>query len=206
LDVLTERYPRCKSALKWWCNGYSRTDEPGYYDIGNAPYLKEYIIDHPPMFKVSNKCCEYAKKRVSKHIVSDGGFDVRVIGIRKAEGGIRAKTSDARCFRKGPVDSYYPLFWFSDADKTAYKKLFSIRNSACYELWGFKRTGCIGCPYNRRNERDLQVSHTWEPGITRVARKVFADTYEYTSRYYEFRAMRRADERGQLMLPIGHGA
>lgn len=201
-EALLGRYPRCKSALKWWCNRYSRTDEPGYYDIGSAPYLKEYVIDHPPTFRISNKCCEYAKKRVSKRIVSDGGFDLRVIGIRKAEGGIRAKTSDARCFRAGPVDSYYPLFWFSDADRATYKRLFGIRNSACYELWGFKRTGCIGCPYNRRSELDLQISLTWEPGITGVARKVFADTYEYTRNYYRYRAERRALERGQLTLPI----
>lgn len=201
-EALLKQYPRCKSALKWWCNRYSRTDEPGYYDIGNASYLKEYVIQHPPTFRISNKCCEWAKKRVSKRIIHDGGFDLRIIGIRKAEGGIRAKTSDARCFRAGPVDSYYPLFWFSDKDRALYKRMFGIRNSACYELWGFKRTGCIGCPYNRRNEADLLTSQTWEPGITAVARKVFADTYEYTRGYYQYRARRRAEGKGQLTLPI----
>jgi len=202
LDALMERYPRCSSALRWWCDDYTRTDEPGYYDIGNAPYLKEYIVSNPPQFPISNKCCEYAKKRVSKRVIADGGYDLRVIGLRKAEGGIRAKTKDARCFRVGPVDSYYPLFWFSDRDRATYKEMFGIRNSACYELWGFRRTGCIGCPYNRRSERDLQTSQAWEPGITSVARKVFADTYEYTRRYREFRARRRAEEGGQLSLPI----
>lgn len=202
LDVLESRYPHTSSALKWWCNGYTRTDEPGYYDIDNAPYLKEFVMQNPPQFSISNKCCEYAKKRVSKSIIKQGEFDLRVIGIRKAEGGIRAKTKDARCFRAGPVDSYYPLFWFSDRDRGVYKELFNVRNSACYELWGFKRTGCIGCPYNRRNERDLQTSAVWEPGITAVARKVFAETYDYTRRYYAYRAKRRAEDKGQLVLPI----
>lgn len=55
LEVLEKRYPGTKSSLRWWCNGYSRTDEPGYYDIGNAPYLKEFIINNPPhsMFQTS---------------------------------------------------------------------------------------------------------------------------------------------------------
>jgi hypothetical protein len=48
----------------------------------------------------------------------------------------------------------------------------------------------------------LQISLTWEPGITSVARKVFADTYEYTRNYYRYRAERRALEKGQLTLPI----
>ena len=199
LEVLKERYPRCTSALKWWCNAHTRTEEPGYYDIGSAPYLKEYIIERPPEFAISNRCCEWAKKRVSKEVIAESGCDLRVIGLRKAEGGIRAKTKDARCFRAGKVDTYYPLFWFGDRDRALYKELFGIRNSACYELWGFKRTGCVGCPYNRRNERDLQVALAHEPGVVSVARKVFADTYEYTRRYYEFRAEMRT---GQLRMPI----
>ena len=202
LDVLMGRYPRCRSALRWWCDAYTRTGEPGYYDIGSAPYLKEFVMGNPPWFRISSKCCEYAKKRVSRRAVREGGYDLRVIGLRKAEGGIRAKTRDARCFRAGPVDSYYPLFWFGDADRAAYERIFGIRNSACYELWGFRRTGCVGCPYNRRCEQDLQVSLAWEPGVTAVARKVFADSHEYTRRYYEHRARRRMEDRGQLSLPI----
>lgn len=205
LDVLMERHPRCRSALRWWCDGYTRTGKPGYYDIGSAPYLKEFILRNPPAFRISAKCCEWAKKRVSRRVVAEGGYDVRVIGIRKAEGGIRAKTADARCFRKGPVDSYYPLFWMTDADRAEYERMFGVRHSDCYELWGFRRTGCVGCPYNRRLERDLRVSQGWEPGVANVARRVFADAYEYTRMYHEFRARMRAEERGQMMLPLEDG-
>ena len=35
-----------------------------------------------------------------------------------------------------------------------------------------------------------------------MARKVFADTYEYTRRYYQYRARRRMEDKGQLVLPI----
>lgn len=199
LDVLQARYPRCTSALRWWCNDYTRTEEPGYYDIGNAAWLKEWIIANPPEFKVSARCCEYAKKRVSKRVIAQGGYDLRVIGIRKAEGGIRAKTKDARCFRAGPVDSYYPLFWFSDRDRATYEESYGIRHSDCYETWGFRRTGCIGCPYNRRNERDLQVSAAFEPKVTAIARKVFAESYDYMRRYMDFRAEMRT---GQTRLEI----
>lgn len=38
--------------------------------------------------------------------------------------------------------------------------------------------------------------------MTAVARKVFADTYEYTRNYYQYRAQRRVHDKGQLTLPI----
>lgn len=199
LDVLESRYPHTSSALKWWCNGYTRTGEPGYYDIDNAPYLKEFVMQNPPQFSISNKCCEYAKKRVSKHVLAEGDYDLRIIGLRKAEGGVRSMTPNARCFRAGPIDSYYPLFWFTNSDKARYKELFDIRHSACYELWGFKRTGCIGCPYGRRVEQELQISQMHEPGVVSVARKVFADSYDYMRKYLAYKNERTT---GQMRILI----
>lgn len=108
-------------------------------------------------------------------------------------------TPNARCFRAGPIDSYYPLFWFTNSDKARYKELFDIRHSACYELWGFKRTGCIGCPYGRRFEQELQISQMHEPGVVSVARKVFADSYDYMRKYLAYKSERTT---GQMRILI----
>lgn len=203
LDVLLNKYPRCKSALKWWCNGYTRTDEPGYYDIGSRQYLKDFIISHPPTFKISNKCCTYAKKNVAKKLLKSGEYDLNVIGLRKDEGGVRAKMKDARCFRAGETDTYYPLFWLSDSDKASYRNAFNLRHSDCYGLWGFKRTGCVGCPFSRNLERDMETTKKFEPLVHKAASKVFADSYEYTRAYRTYRIVKTAEEvHNQLVLPI----
>ena len=87
-DVLIKEYPNCKSALEWWCNckgtdGHSTSS----FDISRNKYIKEFMIENPPPFKVSNKCCEYAKKSLSHEIAKEYNADLMITGIRKGEGG-----------------------------------------------------------------------------------------------------------------------
>lgn len=93
------------------------------------------------------------------------------------------------CFEKkdGGPDFYKPLFWLTDADRQLYEEHFGIVHSDCYEVWGFKRTGCVGCPFNKSCLEDLAIAEPHEPRIVRAAKKVFADAYEYTRMFEEFR-------------------
>jgi len=91
-EELIKEYPNCSSALQWWCNTYADKPNgaPSMLGIANNKYLKEFLIANPPQFKVANKCCEYAKKKVSHQIVKSTDADLSIVGIRKAEGGARA--------------------------------------------------------------------------------------------------------------------
>ena len=115
--------------------------------------------------------------------------DLSVTGMRRAEGGRRAGAI-ASCFTSGngdKPDSYRPLWYWTDEDKTLYKEWRGIRYSDCYEVYGLKRTGCIGCPCNSKAQRELELVEPFEPNLVRVARKVFAVSYEYRRRYVEFK-------------------
>lgn len=59
-DYLMKKYPKCKSALSWWCN---ENGDKSSFNISRNRYLKEFIIANPPQFKISNKCCTYSKKK-----------------------------------------------------------------------------------------------------------------------------------------------
>ena len=75
--------------------------------------------------------------------------DLEIIGVRKAEGGIRSasyKTCFSESKSKG-CNSYRPVFWYTDSDKKAYEEFYGIQHSRCYTEYGLKRTGCVGCPY-----------------------------------------------------------
>lgn len=69
-EVLNERYQRCKSALRWWTNGYERGSR---FNITRNKWLREFMIAYPPQFRISARCCEFAKKRPSRQIVLAGG-------------------------------------------------------------------------------------------------------------------------------------
>ena len=189
-DVLNERYPQCTSAIRWWTN--SHNGGRSTFDINSNRMLKEFMVENPPTFKISAKCCLYAKKEVSKKFNRQNDSDLICIGVRKAEGGVRSKNPNITCFSHRPndIDIYRPLFWFSNSDCDAYRHAFELRRSDCYEVWGMKRTGCVGCPFNKNALEELGLSEPYEPNMKKAAQRLFADSYEYTRQFHEYRHIR----------------
>lgn len=193
-DELLRLYPRAVTSVKWWTNANTRTDKPGWFDIGRVRWLKEFMVEHPPTFAISNRCCEWAKKRLSVAYERERGIDCMLVGVRKAEGGVRA--SHGRCFTNSHGRAVYrPLFWLSNADRDRYCETFGIRHSDCYEVWGFKRTGCSCCPFGRELGHELATLEAYEPNVARAARKVFKDSYEYTRQFMDYRDFMRCGMR-----------
>ena len=188
-DVLMKKYPSgMSSALKWWCNEYTTNGKMGKYCIGKIKYLKEFLMDSPPQYPISGKCCKYAKKDLSKELTDSENFDVVCMGLRKAEGGIRSMIYE-NCFTPVNSDgfaSYRPIFWFSDKDKVEYKELFSVVYSDLYEVYGFKRTGCAGCPYNRKYDHEIMIIRDFEPRLYKACNFVFGDSYKYQTDFKRF--------------------
>ena len=188
--MLKNKYDNCDSALKWWTNSYEATTR-GYsqFNVNYNSLLKEFLLSNPPRFKVSKKCCEYAKKAVAHNFAKKNQLDLFVVGVRKSEGGTRS-TSYSNCFSDHSSDNklsqYRPLFWFKDDDKIAYENIFDIKHSDCYEVYGLKRTGCVGCPYGRRLNEELSVVEEYEPKLLKAVNCVFKDSYDYTRQYRKY--------------------
>lgn len=184
-DALYRKYPKCKSALQWWCN-FNQSDN---FNIRRNKYLKEFILENNPTFKISNKCCKYAKKYLIHNLLKEENYDLNIFGVRKSEGGIRT-TAYKSCFDEADkYDNYRPLFWYKDSDKEDYEKAYGIVHSDCYTEYGLKRTGCCGCPYGRDFEEELEVINEYEPKLYKAVNNIFKDSYEYTRKYREFRKM-----------------
>lgn len=185
-DVLMNRYPGCKTALSWWCN-ISKGNTTQFI-IDRAPYLKEYIVANPPRFRISNKCCDYAKKIAMHEFEKSIGFDLICTGIRRSEGGVRANAFK-NCFSEssGGIDAFRPVFWLRDSDKECYCNHYGVVHSKCYTEYGLYRTGCFGCPFGKRFEDELRSIEKYEPKLLNAANSIFADSYAYTRGYIAFR-------------------
>lgn len=196
-EELAKEYPKCKSAISWWCN-HRDTKDYGYsmFNISYNKWLKEFILLNPPTFKIEKKCCTYAKKNVSKELVKRYNADLVIIGIRKGEGGIRAKAYN-NCFSNNSdkADSYRPIFWYSGQDKVDYEGIYNVTHSECYTTYGMTRTGCAGCPFNRKLSDDMEVIQTYEPKLGKAVNKIFKDSYEYTRQYRKFYDEMQAKEK-----------
>lgn len=207
-DELMAEYPKCKTVIMWWCNQWGKEKDKGSrYDISQNKYLKEYIIANPPTFKIQNKCCTYAKKNVAKQYIKENNIDLNIIGLRRAEGGVRAGAFSS-CFSKASnkygVDQYRPLFWFKDEDKRYYEQAFHVKHSDCYSQYGMTRTGCAGCPFNRKFENERSIIEMYEPKLYKGINNIFKDSYEYTKEYKLFCEKMKVKEKGieQLSLDL----
>ncbi len=186
-EILYKRYPHCKSALQWWCDEFG---EGSSFSIKRNKYLKEFMMANPPTFRISGGCCEAAKKKPAKKLIRERGFDLNVIGVRKAEGGARGALN--ACFvphkdgKKDKYDVYRPVFWYTKADKKAYENAYGIQHSRCYSDYLLKRTGCANCPFGSDFENELAICDRNEPMLSQAARNIFKDSYEYTRKYREF--------------------
>ena len=186
-EELMIMYPKCKVALKWWCN---LNGEKSRFNINYVKHLKEFMIANPPTFKISNKCCKGAKKDNAKVYLHQNNAELNIIGIRRAEGGIRSSAYKT-CFDLAKEDegwdNYRPIFWYTDKDKVEYENLFNIIHSDCYCKYGLKRTGCAGCPFGKDFEKELAICKEYEPKLHIAINNIFNDSYEYTRKFYEFR-------------------
>lgn len=186
LEDLLEEYPKCKGALRWWCNDFG---EKSRFNINRHKLLKEFMIENPPDFAISNKCCDYAKKNVAKSAAKAENCDLILTGVRRDESGIRSVAYNS-CFSKATTKAaanFRPLFWLTDNDKEEYEQHCNIVHSDCYTVYGLKRTGCAGCPFGSRFEEELEIIKEYEPKLYGAVNKIFGASYDYMRRYRAFK-------------------
>lgn len=193
-DELYSEYPKCKAALRWWCNKWGESSQ---FNISRNKYLKEYMIDNPPdgvMF--SADCCKYGKKDVLHKELQEGEYDLNINGMRKFEGGARS-TIYKSCFKENEsgCDMYMPIWWYLDNTKEVYRNHYQIIRSLCYEEYGLTRTGCAGCPYGRNFEEELEVIEKYEPNLYKAVNQIFGKSYSYTRNYRRYAAFMKGFEK-----------
>ena len=205
---LKERYPKCESLINFLCCCNSKGEPRPNIQlvINSSKYMRDFIGEYPPDFKISAKCCDYCKKEPAHLVQKD--FDMIITGERRDEGGMRSvprKDNTSLCFTETSSGQYRlrPLYYVSDADKAWYKEYYNIRYSDAYEVYGLTRTGCCGCPISYKAIDDLEKIRPYEPNVVKAAWNIFGDSYRYRQKYNAYKSERNAKEKqvqGQLSL------
>lgn len=199
---LKERYPGCENLINFLCccNAKGEPRPNIQLVINSSKYMRDFIGECPPDFKISAHCCNCCKKAPAHKIQK--GYDMIITGERRDEGGMRSvprKDNTALCFTETADGQYRfrPLYYVSDADKAWYKEYYHIRYSDAYEVYGLTRTGCCGCPISYKAVDDLEKIRPYEPTLVKAAWNVFGKSYEYRKQYNEYKARRMAAEKEQ---------
>ena len=205
---LKERYPKCESLINFLCccNGKGEPRPNIQLVINSSKYMRDFIAEYPPGFKISAKCCDFCKKQAAHGVQK--GYEMIITGERRDEGGMRSvprKDNTALCFTETASGQYRlrPLYYVSDSDKAWYKEQFGIRYSDAYEVYGLTRTGCCGCPISYKAVDDLEKIGKYEPNVVKAAWNIFGDSYRYRKQYNEYKHRRMVEEEqipGQMRL------
>lgn len=191
-EVLIKKYPKCKTALMWWCNANpcTKNGKQSRFNIARNLLMKEFIIANPPNFNISYKCCKFAKKDPANIFCKKNLCDLKITGVRQSEGGIRSSIYKS-CFSDFDGNNrwaeYRPIYFWNDEDKKEYEKHSEIHHSDCYSVYGLSRTGCVGCPYNSHWGDELAIIEKYEPKFYKFVWSVFGQSYEYSRQYQHFK-------------------
>lgn len=197
---LKSRYPGCESVINFLCCCNAAGDPRPNIQlvINSSKYMRDFISEYPPEFRISAKCCDYCKKQVAHNVQK--AYDMVITGERRDEGGMRSvprQDNTALCFSETADGKYRlrPLYYVSDADKAWYKNYYGIRYSDAYEVYGLTRTGCCGCPISYKAVEDLEKIRLYEPVVVKAAWNIFGDSYRYREKYNRYKARRMIEEK-----------
>ena len=209
---LKERYPKCESLINFLCccNASGEPRPNIQLVINSSRYMRDFISEQPPQFKISAQCCNHCKKAPAHKIQK--GYEMIITGERRDEGGMRSvprKDNTALCFTETSSGQYRlrPLYYVSDKDKEWYKEKYGIRYSDAYEVYGLTRTGCCGCPISYKAIDDLDKIRPFEPTLVKAAWNLFGDSYRYRMEYNEYKKKRdeMKQHKGQFNMFADYG-
>jgi len=131
----------------------------------NKPFFR-YVEHEGLPTRIARWCC-----RIYKHM-ANGETDVQLLGIRAAESAARAQRWKVFTPAMSGGKAVCPILYWTDADVWNFIHAQNLPYCRLYDE-GFKRLGCIGCPFGMERQRRIQFER-W-PGYLkqyqRAARK-----------------------------------
>lgn len=130
--------------------------------------------------KISDKCCDYLKKKPSEAYQKESGRRFSITGIRRAEMGRRQR---AQCtvfqHSTGRLLAFNPLVLCTDEWMDWYIATRGIQLSPLYyPPFSFIRTGCMGCPFALNLQEELDILKTAEPSVYHSCETIWKPVYD----------------------------
>lgn len=133
----------------------------------------------------SQKCCYWMKKKPFEKYSKENGMLGNIQGVRLAEGGARESAANVRLrsggklctWVKGGIIQKAPIIDWSEDNVNEFIEKYHVPLSEAYTKYGFKRTGCMACPYAREVDNDLEYLYYHEPNRYKASMFWLKDVY-----------------------------
>ena len=146
------------------------------------------MFNKPLPFKISEKCCYKFKKEPFALYEKESGRHIGLTGMRRAEKGLREQLK-CLVFDGDKLHRFHPLAPVEDDFIEWVVKEYNIRLCVLYYApYGFKRTGCVLCPYSRNLQKDLDTLEKLLPNERAKAEYIWKPVFaEYRRLGYRLR-------------------
>lgn len=146
---------------------------------------KDFHMIHDDFsIKISGNCCKYMKKMPSKKYAKEHEMKGIMTGLRSGEGGARDLNARARkaeghicTFVRDGIIHKMPIIDWSDGDIEEFIEKYHVPLSRAYTEFGFRRTGCMCCPFSLQLDKDLEYLFYHEPNRYKAAMHWLKDVY-----------------------------
>lgn len=133
----------------------------------------------------SNKCCDWMKKKPFEKYAKESDMKGCYQGIRVAEEGARDSAAKTRLMHGGKLCTWVkngviqkaPIIDWTDDDVEQFIREYNVPLSDAYTKYGFRRTGCMACPYGKQVDKDLDYLYHHEPNRYKAAMYWLKDVY-----------------------------
>ena len=159
-----------------------REDKEPWPSQKSCPKILRYQFTPEFKMKISDKCCERLKEEPLRNWQKEHNKKYAIIGIMRDEGGRRSNAVCLAFKGKGnnkKLKAFQPLApitksweeWFIEKYNIQLCKLY-------YEPFNFFRTGCKGCPFAVKLQKELEVLDKFFPNERKQCERIWKPVYE----------------------------
>ena len=168
----------------------------------SCPNILKYQFTEEFKLKVSDKCCLRLKEDPLHKWQKENNKPHNIVGIMRDEGGRRDKSVCMAWKNSKKNLNFQPLVpvtkeweqWFID---TYHVKICDIY----YPPYNFERTGCKGCPFNPKLQKDLDTLERFFPAERKQCEIIWGPVYEeYRRLGYRLRENGEDQLEGQMNI------
>jgi 3'-phosphoadenosine 5'-phosphosulfate sulfotransferase (PAPS reductase)/FAD synthetase len=142
-----------------------------------------YQFEDDFTFKISDRCCyEFKKDTILGWLRIGYKYEkyksITITGMKSEEGGQRANMN-CTVFNDGELVKFHPLAPLTDKWEEWFIKKYNIQLCELYyPPYNFKRTGCVGCPFNIKIKEELETLKRLLPSEYKRANLYFGKVYD----------------------------
>lgn len=170
--------------VKTWRNNHDslwakKYVEGGYnFSSNTCPSVLNYQFSDDFTLKISDDCCKNLKEKPLSKWQQENNRPYGILGLMREEGG-RRESAQCMAFAGNKLKNFQPLVAITKEWETWFIDQYDVELCDLYKPpYNLERTGCVGCPFNPRLQKTLDILAEKMPNERKKCEYIWKPVYE----------------------------